>query len=415
MRHFPRYLMLSILAMALMGLVGCSEDITTPDHGLSAGNPVAKNAEPIQLDGATRYEGVMGGENIYVFVVPDDWNGELVLYSHGFVDAGEPIQEPDKDNVAEIRDRIVGMGFAWAYGSYRENGMAVKDGAWATRQLVGKFQATVKQQPAYTWLMGNSLGALVAIELAETHPAEFDGIVTLNGMVGGTKAQLDYVGNIRLLFDLFYPGVLPGSVCDVPEDFDLTYDVIYPVVGAVQADPTGLGVISRLKNPRLPGRDGEELVEALVTAIGFNFRGLHDVLDRTGGDCPIDNADTVYEPVLPGYLPDDVLWYINNMIPRYDRSVPKEGLFDRYYEPTGDLRIPMVAVHHEHDPVVPLFEEHLYAAKVAAMGCSQNHELRVVPRFAHTDFPADEAAEEAAQALMDLRLKALAGGAVLTR
>jgi hypothetical protein len=236
--------------------------------------------------------------------------------------------------------------------------------------------------------------------------------VTLNGMVGGTRAQLDYVGNIRLLFDLFYPGVLPGSVCDVPEDFNLTYDVIYPVVGAVQADQTGLGVISRLKIPRLPGRNGEELVEALVTAIGFNFRGIHDVLDRTGGDCPVDNADCVYEAVMPGLLPADVLWFINNMIPRYARSRPTDELFDRYYEPSGVLRIPMIAVHNEHDPVVPLFHEHAYAAKVAAMGYSQNLELRVIERFAHTDFPAAEAADEAAQALMDLREKVLTGGAV---
>ena len=84
---------------------------------------------------------------------------------------------------------------------------------------------------------------------------------------------------------------------------------------------------------------------------------------------------------------------INAMIPRYDRIVPTDELFDRYYEPTGELRIPMIAVHNEHDPVVGLYHEHLYAGKVAAMGFSQNHELRIVERSAHTDFAADEAAE----------------------
>jgi len=62
------------------------------------------------------------------------------------------------------------------------------------------FLAGRSKKPSSTWLMGNSLGGLIAVELAETHPREFDGVVTLNGMVGGTKAQLDYVGNIRLLF-----------------------------------------------------------------------------------------------------------------------------------------------------------------------------------------------------------------------
>jgi pimeloyl-ACP methyl ester carboxylesterase len=263
--------------------------------------------------------------------------------------------------------------------------------------------------------MGNSLGGLIAVELAENHPGEFDGVVTLNGMVGGTKAQLDYVGNVRILFDFLYPGVLPGSVCDVPEDFDLTYDVIYPVVGAVQADPQGLGIISRLKQSALPGRNGEELVESLVTAIGFNFRGIHDVLDRTGGACPIDNMETVYEPIMPGLLPPEVVAGINAYIPRYDRSIPTDELFDRYYEPTGELRIPMIAVHNAYDPVVPLFHEHLYAGKVAEMGYSQNLELRVVDRYGHTLFGAEPAADEAAQALLDLRTKALAGGAVFAQ
>ena len=56
---------------------------------------------------------------------------------------------------------------------------------------------------------------------------------------------------------------------------------------------------------------------------------------------------------------------------------------------------------------VAYMHEALYAAKVAAMGLSHNLEQRVIFRYAHTDFPADEAADEAAQALMDLRAKVL--------
>ena len=54
MRASMRYVMVTILALTLLGLAGCSEDITAPDRGLSAGDPVAKAAEPVRLDGATR-------------------------------------------------------------------------------------------------------------------------------------------------------------------------------------------------------------------------------------------------------------------------------------------------------------------------------------------------------------------------
>ena len=98
------------------------------------------------------------------------------------------------------------------------------------------------------------------------------------------------------------------------------------------------------------------------------------------------------------------------VVPRIE--VPTDELFDRYYEPSGELTIPMIAVHNRFDPVVPLFHEDLYAAKVAAAGYSHNLELRVMERYAHTDFPAGEAVDEAAQALMDLRAKVGAGGAM---
>jgi len=410
MRTDLRNLLLIICAISLFALGGCSEDITGPVESTFGGDVQAKKTSVVQGDGFTTYEGVIGGENLYAIVVPEDWNGELVIYAHGFVDGGEPLVLPEKDNAPEIRDRIVGMGFAWAYCSYRENGLAIKDGAWATRQLQYLFVSSVKAKPSYTWLMGNSLGGLIGVELTETHARDYDGIVTLNGMVGGTKAELDYIAHVRVIFDLFYPGVLPGTVIDVPEDFDLYAEVMLPIIGAVTADPTGLGVISRIKQTPLPGRNGEELVESLVTALAFNFRGFHDALERTNGACPIDNFDTVYEAAGPGLLPPDVPAMINAYVQRYDRSIPTDELFDRYYEPSGKLTIPMIAVHNRFDPVVPLFHEDLYAAKVAAAGYSHNLEMRVIERYAHTDFPASEAADEAAQALMDLRVKVGAGG-----
>lgn len=407
MRIHMRYLLLSILAVSLFALGGCSDDLVGPGEAALENDVDIKQLSVVTENGVTTYEGVIGGENQYAFVVPDDWNGELVLYAHGFIDSGVPFALPVKDNAPEIRDRIVGMGFAWAYCSYRENGLAVKDGAWATRILKNKFAATVKSKPSYTWLIGHSMGGLIGVELAETHAREYDGIVTIAGMIGGTKAQLDYVGHVRVLFDIFYPGVLPGSVCEAPENIDLNLDVIYPVMGAIQADPNGLGIISRMAQTPLPGRDGSEIAESLITALVFSFRGLPDVLERTGGACPFDNMDTDYAAIYPGLLPQEVIDMINAAVQRHDRSIATDELFERYYEPSGRLTIPMIAVHNEFDPVVPLFAQALYAAKVEAMGYGHNLETRVITRYAHTDFPAVEAVEDAAAALMDLRSKVI--------
>jgi hypothetical protein len=103
---------------------------------------------------------------------------------------------------------------------------------------------------------------------------------------------------------------------------------------------------------------------------------------------------------------------INANVQRFDRSIPTEELFERHYEPSGRLTIPMIALHNEHDPVVPLFHENLYAAKVAACGASHLLEQRVISRYAHTDFDAPLAANEATEALMALRSKVVPTGAV---
>ena len=203
MRINMRNLLLCIIALSFITLGACSDDMTRPEESAFEGVPESEQFTVVNEAGVTRYDGMIGGENIYAFYVPDDWNGELVLYAHGFVDSAAPLTLPNKDNVEAIRDEIVGMGFAWAYCSYRENGLAVKDGAWATRRLEFLFKATVKTEPSYTWLMAHSLGGLIGIELAEKHPGDYDGLLTLDGLNGGTKAQIDYVGDVRVLFDLF--------------------------------------------------------------------------------------------------------------------------------------------------------------------------------------------------------------------
>jgi hypothetical protein len=39
-------------------------------------------------------------------------------------------------------------------------------------------------------------------------------------VAGGLDRQVDFTANVRVLFDLFYPGVLPGTAVDVPGNAD---------------------------------------------------------------------------------------------------------------------------------------------------------------------------------------------------
>ena len=56
----------------------------------------------------TRYWGVHGGAG-YKIEVPDDWNGDLVLYAHGFRGTGLELTVSDP----RLRQYLVTHGYAW--------------------------------------------------------------------------------------------------------------------------------------------------------------------------------------------------------------------------------------------------------------------------------------------------------------
>jgi len=91
--------------------------------------------------------------------VPQHWNGELVLYAHGFVpgDVLElTIEEPP------IRAYFVTHGFAWAASSYSKNGYDVKQGVADTHALGALFNGLVGQ-PQRTYITDASMGGHVVV------------------------------------------------------------------------------------------------------------------------------------------------------------------------------------------------------------------------------------------------------------
>jgi pimeloyl-ACP methyl ester carboxylesterase len=400
-----RSLLICTFALCFLMLGACSEDPVKPVDESFSSDPAVVETAVLNDAHFTSYAGVIGGTNQYEIRIPTDWNGEFILYAHGFVDSFEDVRLPDKDNVDEIRDELVGMGYGFGYCSFRENGFAVKDGIWATRIVGQIFRSKVKDEPAYTWLMGHSLGGLVAVNLVEKHPSDYDGILTMAGMIGGSRAEIDYMGDVRNLFDFFYPNVLPGGVCELampPED------LIARIIGAVMGDPNGLGAIAALTP--LPGENPDQFTESLITAIVFNYRGQADLYERLDGECPYDNCDRVYAARFP--VPPGLEDMVNAAIPRYCRVNSADNYFGRYYEPTGRLSVEMMTVHLLHDPIVPVFHEQLYGEKVAAFGASGLLEQRILPGYGHTlEIPTPEII----QAFTDLRSKVVPAPVAFTR
>ena len=159
--------------------------------------------------------GVTADGALYRFIVPSPWNGQLVVYAHGAVPAGSPIALPNNSLEVQMFAALASQGFALAMSSYAENGWAEKNGAQTTHQLLSLFTSQVSA-PTRTHLAGTSLGGLIVVDLVEKFPDQYDGALALCGVVGGAPLQFQHEGDGRVLFDYFFPGVLPSDLLHTP-------------------------------------------------------------------------------------------------------------------------------------------------------------------------------------------------------
>jgi pimeloyl-ACP methyl ester carboxylesterase len=225
-------------------------------------------------DAATQVvEGETGVGAKYQITMPDNWNGDLVVYAHGIVvDSTLPIALPTVDDIEALRDMLNESGYAVAYSSYSANGFAVREGVLDTHALNAQFTRRFGQ-PERTFLVGHSLGGTVCVGLAEQYPQQYDGVLTVAGMIGGSQAEIDYMANVRILWEFFYPDVLPGDINEVPDGIDVYNEIVIPIVTAITIDPFSAGAIALIDQTPVPWEygNGTELVESYATALGYRL------------------------------------------------------------------------------------------------------------------------------------------------
>ena len=380
-----------ICALLLTGLLllgtGCSKRLLPTDPVVS--QPALESLASGQADplssrcdrGAATIIGNAPDGSIYALYRPDHWNGDLVVYAHGFVAPYLPVVLPTSDFTEVTRDSLLHEGYGVAYSSYATNGLAVKDGIEDTGALSDLYSSRLGR-PRHTYLVGISLGGLIAVALAERYPWRYDGAVTFSGLVGGSRRELAYVANVRILFDYFYPGALPGDLLHLPSTLNLQHDIIDAAVAAIVANPSGAAAMSQITQTPIPFSNGDELVRSIVQALTLQALELGDLLQRTGGQSFFDNRNTVYDGPLPAPLLQD----LNAHVARFDMPPSAREFLMRNYEPTGRLEFPLLALHTTLDPTVPVYNEAVYAEKVRAAGRSRFLTQRFEVRYGHVGF-----------------------------
>lgn len=342
--------------------------------GLSVVTPAA--ADDI-VDGRT------ASGALYRLVRPTNWNGSLVLYAHGLVSSRAPVTLPAEGGL--IVGLLAPQGFAVAFSSYSENGWTVRDGAERTHDLLRIFSKQF-DEPTRVYLAGASMGGLIAIKLAERYPGTYAGVIPACAVAGGSRRHFDYLGHVRALFDHFYPGVLPGSAAGVPADIDITQAILGPAIAAMMQNPAGALAIASIEQTPIPFASADELVQSIATSLALHADSINDVLAHTHGHDVFSNQATRYTGALPAAL----LGSINFGVQRFDASPAALEYLERYYQPNGELRVPMMMLSTSRDPVVPDFHQESYARDLMHAGTRSYLVQRVVTRYGHCNFTPEE-------------------------
>ena len=385
-------------AGALFVLSACTQQesrITDPGATSPAATPSVVSETSSDL-WASIVTGETGPGSSYALYMPREWNGTAVFYAHGIRDVLDPVGLQDQDGYSAIRDQLGALGFAVAYSSFSENGFAVEDAARRTHQLRGLFTSRFGK-PTRSLLFGHSLGALAVMQVAEQFPSQYDGVVPVCGIVGGTQLQLDYVVNVRALFDHFYPGLLPGSASEPVPSYVIDLAKRNQIITTVSTNPLGMLMIGSIAQTPLEFTTSAQLVETLLNALFYHARGADNVLTFVNGKFPVSNTGVTYSPrpgfiVPPLNLPtvSAVLTGVNQQIARFDADPSAVEWAAKNFTPSGALQLPTITLHNRWDRLVPSFHEDTLAKRVTDAGATNLLVQRRNPAwgYGHCAIPA---------------------------
>src|SRR5579871_3028133 len=294
-----------------------------------------------------RYDG-----GLYRIEIPERWNGELVLYAHGYVAANGANGSTLRVGNHPIREHLVEQGFAWAASSYRCNGYVPGQGLVDTMALVDLFtKSNGGRAPRRTYLTGTSMGGHVTILGLHQFPTSFDGGLAM--CPAGPE-----------LFD-FYAGV--GAAAEAITGVTFTRTELQRETTAIAElvgkppDYTEKG--RALANVEIQISGGPRPFAAEGLASGGRFLGNISGGAIAGVETPQNRAVDTTRIAYPGDLNQRVRRKHGDAVYRSDKAPYEEvAPFD------GRIERPLLTMHGTGDLFVPIFLEQTLKRAVIASG-----------------------------------------------
>jgi hypothetical protein len=399
--------------------------------GILAAIPAASGA---QATTSTSYSGTTSDGGTWIADVPSNWNGTLLLYSHGF---GPPVAADAPD--VNTKAALLADGYALAGSSYAPSPPASwwsLDSALTDQfQTLNTVETTVlPYAPTHVLAVGTSMGGLISSLEAEHPQGGLQGALTTCGIVAGAvnlnNYQLDGEYAIAQLLNPTGEKIQlvgfnnnPGAGLATGKQLDLLADT-------AQGSPQGqarLALAMSLMNVAdwpaggtMPGATDYAAQEAgqyqvefggqtnppgpgIQTTMDFVEFGRPYIEQADGGNASWDKGVNFFRLVAQSpYAPEIIslyrqahlnLWADLENLTRH-ANITAEPAAVRSLEqtsvPTGRIQVPELDMHTISDQLVPVQQENYYRNTVAFAGRSYLLRQAFVQRQLHCNFTPSE-------------------------
>ena len=334
------------------------------------------------LPGAKAFSGKYDG-GLYRIEVPDAWNGDLVLFAHGFVPNVGQNGSMLRVGVHRFREHVVKEGFAWAASSYRCNGYVPGQGLLDTIALVDLFkQSNGGRAAARVYLTGESMGGHVTLLGMQEFPTTFAGGLAmcpagpeLFDYFAAMSAAAEVVTGVQLHADSVPQDVAKMTeLLGKPPDYSEKGKQLASIEIQMSGGPrpfameglagrfipnmsTSTGALVGSTTPTNRAIDTAHLTYSIGDGLGLTAATLNAKARRKAGDPDMRGANGPYEEVVP---------------------------FD------GKIQRPLMTMHGTGDLYVPIVLEQSLKHAVKAAGRERLLTQRIYRIGAHCQFSQPE-------------------------
>jgi pimeloyl-ACP methyl ester carboxylesterase len=373
---------------------------------------------------STHVEGSLPSGATYIMDVPADWNGTVLLFSHGYRPLAFGDNPPQNVTDDVTKQLLLEQGYALIGSSYATAGWAVTD---AVPDQLATLDAFTDRfgQARRTIAWGSSYGGFITTAIAERHPDRIDGSLSLCGLLHGGVANwnntLDPVFALKTLLapDADIPLTGMAGQTAATEAADAMVDAVTSAQNTA-AGRARIALAAALHNipvwndpaqPRPGPTDWEaqqanqyQAITGLLRFPAFSWR--QEAESRAGGNMSwntgVDYAamlarSSVRREVIELYqdaglsLAADLATL--NGAPRISADPDAVEWMSRTSAFTGELTKPHLAVHTTGDALIPVQAENAYHRAATAAGSASLLRQAYVDAPGHCTFtPAEQLA-----------------------